>query len=80
MLDVAIIGAGPAGLSAAAALLRCTPQPRVQVSLEMCMVLDVTFCLNSPPAGMHAVEDCCLSKHDTPRQVTPTSLRHRLDK
>lgn len=27
MLDVAIIGAGPAGLTAAAALLRCTSNP-----------------------------------------------------
>ncbi len=34
MLDVAIVGAGPAGLSAAAALLQCRSKPlRVQVSV-----------------------------------------------
>ncbi len=34
MLDVAIVGAGPAGLSAAAALLQCRSKPlRVEVSV-----------------------------------------------
>ncbi len=34
MLDVAVIGAGPAGLTAAAALLQCRSKPlRVQVSI-----------------------------------------------
>ena len=32
MLDLAVIGAGPAGLSAAAALLHCRPKPRIKVS------------------------------------------------
>lgn len=33
MLDVAVIGAGPAGLSVAAALLQCKSKPSVKVRL-----------------------------------------------
>ena len=38
MLDIAIIGAGPAGLSAAAALLRCKSPP-LRVEASLCTVV-----------------------------------------
>ena len=35
MLDIAVVGAGPAGLSVAAALLQCKSKPSVKVSMYL---------------------------------------------
>ena len=65
MLDVAIIGAGPAGLSAAAALLRCNLALGVQVSPTFCMVARCCVLSSCPATGhrRHASDACCLSNH-----------------
>ncbi len=61
MLDVAIVGAGPAGLSAAAALLRCRSEPlRVQVSSLSVGPICERFTLTRLQLRQHQETSVCL--------------------